>query len=505
MQLEETAPEIRVVGLGPGDWSSLTIGTLEQLQSASTICFRTFVHPTVAPLLSKLGPAQSVTSFDESYERAGSFDELYASIVDTLLERASSSRDAVVYAVPGHPLIGERTVSLLLEAGPRRGVRVSILDAVSFLEPVIAALRIDPLNSSLELLDGAALLASEPLALSDVWAGLSPRLHATGRPLLIGQVYDRRVASATKLWLLERYPDAHLLTVVSAAGTRDQRVRTLALAELDHSEAFDHLTSVFVPQLDPLSDVRGLAAMPFIAARLRQPDGCPWDRKQTLASLKPHVLEEAHELVDALDEGEVGAVVEELGDVLLEVVLLSQIGEESGEFDLPQVLDTAANKLIRRHPHVFGDIRLDTAEEVLQSWEKRKTKERDRGASSLSGVPITMPSLIASRVMQRKAAALGFEWPDIDAVYAKVTEELHEVRSAEPEAALEEAGDLLFAIVSLCRHLKVDPDEALRKANAKFRRRFEAVEHICSARELELAALSPEELDTLWEEVKAGE
>ena len=167
--------------------------------------------------------------------------------------------------------------------------------------------------------------------------------------------------------------------------------------------------------------------------------------------------------------------------------------------------ETSARKLIHRHPHVFGSDQLDTAEEVLQSWEKRKTLERDPGQSALSGVPVAMPSLVASQVMQRKAAALGFEWPDVQAVYAKVEEELNEVREASSDRVLEEAGDLLFAIVSLCRHLAVDPDEALRKANGKFRRRFEAVEHICRERRLTLANLDPRSLDELWEEVKAGE
>ena len=184
---------------------------------------------------------------------------------------------------------------------------------------------------------------------------------------------------------------------------------------------------------------------------------------------------------------------------------MSQIGEESGDFDLIQVLETGANKLIHRHPHVFGGDRLDTAEQVLRNWEKRKTTEREPGTSALSGVPVTMPSLVASQVMQRKAAALGFDWQDIESVYAKVMEELQEVSTAAPEAVLEETGDLLFAIVSLCRHLKIDPDESLRKANAKFRRRFEAVEQLCSSRGLELAALSPAALDVLWIEVKAGE
>jgi tetrapyrrole methylase family protein/MazG family protein len=499
------APGIWVVGLGPGDWSQLTIGALELVLATRHLHFRTLVHPVVEQLRARLHPGQILTSFDERYERAESFEDLYHGIVETLLTEALASEEPLVYAVPGHPLVGERTVSLLLEAAPGQGVATRVLDGVSFLEPVITALRIDPLSAGLTMLDGAALLNPATAELTDPWAGLSARLHPAGRPLLIGQVYDRRVASACKLWLLERYPEDHAVTVVSAAGTGAGKLRTVQLGELDHTAAFDHLTSIYVPPLDPLHDTRSLASLPYIAARLRAPNGCPWDRKQTMQTLKPHLLEEAHELVAALDQENLDEVVEELGDLTLLITMISQIGEEQGEFDYIQVVEAVTEKLIRRHPHVFGDLSVTSAESVVQNWERIKSGERAESTSALAGVPVSMPSLVASQVMQRKAAALGFDWHDIQDVYAKVEEELREVREAASSEVLEETGDLLFAIVSLCRHLKLDADEALRKANQKFRRRFEAVEALCAARSLDMSTLDARTRDQLWEEAKTLE
>jgi len=517
---------IQVVGLGPGDWSQLTVGVLEQLLAARSVYFRTFVHPVVEPLRRRLRPEARVVSFDEHYERALSFDGLYDDIVQSLLAAAAESPEPIVYAVPGHPLVGERTVTLLRASAPARGVAVTIWDGLSFVEAVATLLGVDPLGASLTLLDGASLLDTRegagggPAATTDapggteiaavpsdgspanLWCGISPRLHSAGRPLLIGQVYDRRVASAAKLWLMERYPPDHQVTVVAAAGTSEARSRVTPLLELDHSAAFDHLTSVYVPPLEPLSDVRSLASLPYLVARLRAPDGCPWDRKQTIGSLAPNLLEETHELVDALDRSDLDGALEELGDLLLLITMIAQVGEESGDFDLPTVLEAVSGKLLRRHPHVFGDTTAATAEAVVQNWERLKANERTQSTSALSGVPVAMPSLLASQVMQRKAAALGFDWPDISGVYAKVEEELREVREAASDTTLEEAGDLLFAMVSLCRHLAVDADEALRKANAKFRRRFETVEALCRRQGVHLAALDPTQLDALWEKAK---
>jgi tetrapyrrole methylase family protein/MazG family protein len=504
------APTIWVIGLGPGDLSLLTLGALDHLQRASRIFFRTLVHPTVEPLRARLQPDQPVQSFDERYERAASFEALYAEIADALLEAACAAEGPIAFAVPGHPLVGEQSVLRLLAEAPGRGVVVALIDGISFLEPLIRVLGIDPLDGALQLLDGAALIDFSPYAEGEAqpgrWQGLSPRVLATDRPLVLGQVYDRRVATGCKLWLLERYPPEHPIQVIVGAGTGEGRARTVPLAELDHSAAFDHLTSLYVPPLDRLADLRGIATLPFIAARLRASGGCPWDREQTWHSLKPHLLEEAHEAASALDAGQPDEIAEELGDLLLLITMLAGIGEEQAMLDLPLILETVNAKLIRRHPHVFGADEAASSEQVVQNWERIKAGEREARVSALDGVPIAMPALIASQVMQRKAAALGFDWPDVQGVFAKVQEEIGELqRAAAPEERLEEMGDLLFALVSLCRHLSLDAEEALRRANAKFRARFAAVEQLALAQRLDLSALDAAALDALWEQAKTDE
>lgn len=504
-----TGPAIAVVGLGPGDFSLLTLGALDVLLGCDRIFFRTLVHPTVAPLRERLRAGQTVVSFDQRYERAESFETLYQEIAEELMRAALSAERTIAFAVPGHPLVGEQTVHALLEEAPRRGVAVHIVEGISFLEPVFSAMHLDPLDQSVTVLDGAALLNYEAHrggAEAAAWRAPSPRVLQADRPLIIGQVYNRRVATSCKLWLLERYPPSHPLTVLVGLGAPESRIRTVLLAELDHSEAFDHLTSLYVPVLEPLDDLRSTVTLPYIAARLRAPDGCPWDREQTWQSLKPHLLEEAFEAAAALDGGDPDAVAEELGDVLLLVTMLAAIGEEQGTLDLPHVLETITTKLIRRHPHVFGDVRLTTAGQVTQQWEKVKAAERDSEQSVLDGVPEAMPALIASQVMQRKAAAVGFDWPDPESVFAKVDEELAELRGAEvPDHRLEEVGDLLFALVSLCRHLALDAEEALRRANAKFRRRLSGVERLARAQGLALAEMDAVSLDLLWQQIKAAE
>lgn len=504
---------IAVIGLGPGDFGLLTVEARQRLGAAEQIFFRTLVHPTVAPIRAELRAEQRVASFDGMYEQAASFDELYEALADRLLDEARQAVSPIVYAVPGHPLVGERSVARLLALAPARGVAVEIVDGLSFLEPLFRVLRLDPLDASLQIVDGASLEAPLGAVLAEgaeaaggaAWEGLSPRLLATDRPLLIGQIYDRQVASTCKMWLLERYPPTHQVQVAASAGTDEVRLRLVELAELDHRIDFDHLTSLYVPPLARLADPRGLATLPYIVARLRAPDGCPWDREQTWDSLKPHLLEEAYEAVAALDDADADAVAEELGDVLGSVVMLAQIGAEQGLLDLPAVLEAVNGKLIRRHPHVFGDLSLGSTGAVVANWERIKAAERPAKTSALSGVPLGMPALIAAQVMGRKAAALGFDWQQIDGVWAKLREEIAELEgAATPEHRLEEVGDLLFTVVSLCRHLALDAEEALRRANAKFRARFTAMEREAVATSQDLAALDAAALDRLWLRAKAA-
>ncbi|MPZ50889.1 MAG: nucleoside triphosphate pyrophosphohydrolase [Dehalococcoidia bacterium] len=247
-------------------------------------------------------------------------------------------------------------------------------------------------------------------------------------------------------------------------------------------------------------DLRG------IVARLRAPDGCPWDREQTHVSLRPHVIEEAYEVLAALDAGDTTALPDELGDLLFQVLLHAQLAEEAGEFTMADVLGGLADKLVRRHPHVFGDVHLDTADQVVAQWEKLKQQERGEEQSALSSVPGAMPALAYAQTLLRRAAAAGFAWPERKDVLDKLNEELDELaRAQSKEEATAEFGDILINLANYARYLDIDAEEALRLAGHKFRRRFEAVERRARSTSLDLATLSREELMALWTQAKADE
>jgi tetrapyrrole methylase family protein/MazG family protein len=243
-----------------------------------------------------------------------------------------------------------------------------------------------------------------------------------------------------------------------------------------------------------------------IVARLRAPDGCPWDREQTHASLRPYVIEEAYEVVAVLDSGEVRRLPEELGDVLFQVLLHTQLAEEAGEFDMSEVLGGLSAKLVRRHPHVFGDVKLETSDQVIDQWDELKKAERSRDDSALANVPAAMPALAYAQTLLRRAESAGFAWPRREDVLEKLGEELDELAAAPTEAeAAEELGDILLNIANYARYIGIDAEEALRNAGHKFRRRFGAVEDAARERSLDMKAESREQLMALWAEAKARE
>jgi tetrapyrrole methylase family protein / MazG family protein len=252
-------------------------------------------------------------------------------------------------------------------------------------------------------------------------------------------------------------------------------------------------------------DLTRFDALSAIIARLRAPGGCPWDREQTHASLRGNLLSECYEVLAALDEGEATKLCEELGDLLLQIVLHAQIAKDDGEFEIGDVIRGISEKIVRRHPHVFGTGTARDAGEVMHNWETLKKAEREAGASMLEGVPKSMPALGYAYEVQRRAARVGFDWEDTAGVLDKLDEEVREYREAgSPEEREREFGDLLFTLVNLARRESIDPEAALRGANRKFYRRFAYMEELCRERGLDLAKLSLEELDGLWEEAKRG-
>jgi len=475
---------ITVVGLGPGDPGLLTVTAQELLTGATPVLFRTTRHPTVAAL-SLPAPPQS---FDDLYETADTFEAVYDAIVARLVE-LGTVKD-IVYAVPGDPLIGEATVSaLLLRAREGSGPPVRLVHGVSFLEPVCAALDLDPLVAGMQLVDA-----------------LDPRLDPT-RPAIIAQVYARHAAGGLKLALLELYPPEHPVTVVRAAGLPEQHTETLPLETIDRRDGrFDHLACLYIPALTPEANLRSFDGLRAISHTLRSPEGCPWDREQTHASLKPFLLEEAYEVLHALDDDDPSRLREELGDLLLQMTLHTEIAEEAGEFTYGDVFESINRKLIRRHPHVFGDAEITTSDEQWKAWQQIKREEKGGDESILAGVPRSMPALAYAQAVQERAARAGFDWPNLDQVLDKLTEELTELRAAAThEERIDEFGDVLFVLANVARWLKLDAEESLRRTNAKFARRFAGIESLARERGLVLEEMPLDAMEALYQEVKAGE
>jgi MazG family protein len=242
-------------------------------------------------------------------------------------------------------------------------------------------------------------------------------------------------------------------------------------------------------------------------ARLRAEDGCPWDREQTRESLTPYILEETYELLEAIDEGDAGKIKEELGDLLLQIVFQAQIGRDRGEFDIEDVIVTINDKLVHRHPHVFGNAVFETAEAVTRQWEERKREEGKHRESILEGIPKELPSLLKAHRMQSRAARVGFDWMQVEDVLAKLDEELGEFARAcqggEQRRVEEELGDILFSLVNVSRFVKVNPEDALRKAVARFMTRFRHIERRAAESGRSLTEVSLTEMDAWWEEAKA--
>ena len=251
---------------------------------------------------------------------------------------------------------------------------------------------------------------------------------------------------------------------------------------------------------DDLSKFDSLAS---IIARLRSPDGCPWDSEQTHQSLRINLLSECYEVLEALDSDDPSKLCEELGDLLLQIVLHAQIATDNEEFKIGDVIEGISSKIIHRHPHVFGSGKADNAEEVMHNWEALKREERDEGASMLEGVPKNMPALAYAYEISRRAVRMGFEWENLEGVIDKVIEEIREIKEArDRDEKSQELGDLLFTLVNYARWQGIDPEVALREANNKFYRRFTRMEELCHQRGVDFGTLSFQEMDDLWEEVK---
>jgi tetrapyrrole methylase family protein/MazG family protein len=486
--------QLILAGLGPGDPAYIPTPVLDALKGAERVYLRTSRHPTVA-LLDQLGIAY--LTCDHIYEQSSGYSQVYQEIVTLVLGAFSSSPGNVVYATPGHPLVAEEASHTLMRRARCEGIPLAVLPAPSALEAMYVSLGIDPADG-LEIASAYDLPSRPP---------------AGGKNLLVLQLHDRMVASAAKLALMERYPPETTVTLIQSAGVPGREVtEALPLYELDRHPRLDHLTSLFVPAAPVVTSSPGRAsaveALVDTVAHLRRPGGCPWDRQQDHVSLRPFVLEEAYEVVDAIDQKDMHKLGEELGDLLLQVVLHAQISQEKGGFSLEDVIRGLTSKLVRRHPHVFRGSTISTPEAVMEQWEAIKASERPALPHSLMDAIPPGPALLSAKKAQELAARVGFDWAEAGEVLKKLSEEVDELAAAhgQGESSLVEGeiGDVLFSVVNYARHRGVDPEVALQHGVRKFSRRFQYIESQARRSGRSLASMTMQEMDALWEEAKRG-
>lgn len=438
-----------VVGLGPAGPELLTEAARAAIERVPVRFVRTVRHPS---------GIDGAASFDSVYEQAGTLDEVYADIVDALVE-AAEEHGEVLYAVPGSPFVAERTVELLRADGR---VAVDALPALSFLDLAWARLGVDPVAAGVRVVDGHRFA-----------------VEAAGErgPLLVAQCDSASVLSEMKL-AVDGEPPAGVV-VLHHLGLADESVTTVAWEDLDRSVRPDHLTSAWIPALAaPVA--AELVRFAELVRTLRE--CCPWDREQTHQSLSRHLIEETYEVLDAIDGGDPAHLEEELGDLLFQVVFHATLAAEEGQFTLADVARGVHDKLVGRHPHVFGDVVADTAGQVMRNWEH--IKQVEKGTTSLmEGIPPHLPSLLYAHKVQRKAASVGLE-------------------SSVADGGDGDVGDALFALVSAARQAGIDPESALRATTVRFRDRFVAVERLAAERGVELRTASAGDVAALWQSVQ---
>ncbi len=478
---------ITVAALGVGRIEDLSVGVWRAIERAEVVFLRLADHPLVAAL--PVGPEYRLLDGQGEYplDDRGRYDRWCADIL------AEGERRDVVYASPGSLAGDKRFVERLGALAAERGIPVQVIDGPAFPGPVMAALPA-PAMSGLQIYPAAALV--------DLYfPPLNPAV-----PALLTEVDSPALAERLKALLLRQYPPEHELLLLRLDEIGQVKPSPVPLAELAQgSYPFSPLVHIYVPACDPYGSFESLQET---MAHLRAPEGCPWDRDQDHQTLRPYLLEEAYEVLDALDSGDINALREELGDLLLQVVFHAQVAVDQGEFRMPEVIGHINRKLIHRHPHVWGDVSVNDSSDVARNWETIKRQERrDNGnarQSLLDGVSRALPALAQAYNYQERAARVGFDWEQIEPVIDKIREEIDEIRAApDPERRAREIGDLLFALVNWIRWMGVEPETALREANRRFYRRFHYIEQAAERAGCSLNQMSLAEMDALWEEAKA--
>lgn len=476
---------LTIVGLGPGDERYLTLGVIDVLKNGHIVIARTLKHDAI-PYLK--GQGIVFESLDHIYNTKKNFDQVYQSMVEYVLGRLEQGD--VVLALPGDPMVGERLSWELLKEAARGHINIEVIPGLGRSDLVLSNIGV-----------------SAPEGLKVVTAPALREAHIDTRlPMIITNIWSPITAAETKLKLLKFYPfNLEVYLVGDKIDSRSGSV-SIKLHELDMQDIYDHTTCVYIPSLSICEvDSYDFRHLDEIVKLLRSKDGCPWDREQTHESLKKCLIEETYEVLDAIDKGNVDMLIEELGDVLLQVVFHSQIGREHGQFDIYDVITGVCEKMIHRHPHIFGSVVVEDEDEVIENWEAIKKEEKGLTSHTqvLRDIPNNLPALMRACKVQKKAALVGFDWDRVEEAFDKLKEEVEELEEVylgdDVERITDELGDVLFATVNVARFLKVEPELALTATIEKFIERFEYIEDNA---DVYIEDMSLEDMDRLWNSAK---
>ena len=472
---------IQIIGLGAGSADDLTVKTYKALSEKIPTFARTDRHPIV----NELRKSMNIDSFDDYFEEYEDFEEVYENMTLKLIE-LSKQYGKINYCTAGSPYYGDIVTKKLINEY-KHEINTIIIDGMSFLDKCLKISGFGDYNN-IKVID--CLEADE----------YSFDVNSFN---IITQVYDMEIASQLKIKLMEIYPEDTRTLIVDVL---EENVKEIPLFRLDQEKNYGFSTYFCILPIEISKDrVYNVYNLLRIVKILRGPDGCPWDKKQTHHSVRQNVIEEAYEVVDAIDNEDIDNLVEELGDLLFQVIFHSELGSEEGYFNFNDVVNNVCKKMYSRHPHVFGDVKADNAEEALKSWESSKHKEKNLSTytDNLKNVPKALSPLSRSYKIQKRAAEVGFDWPEAEGAVLKIKEELlefiEEYNNNNIENMEEEFGDLLFALVNFARFQKINPDIALNKTINKFIDRFEYIEKNSTK---DLKQMTLKEMDELWEESK---
>lgn len=476
---------ITIIRLGPGDSGSVTRRAWDLMVGSKLV-----IALSKGPVIQELPESVQVLTYYDLFD-AFPHEMALEELIDDLLHFGKKP-EGVTFANGWHPLIEYDIPEEIVKQAEKAGIPVRIIDNGNYLEQVFTAINEPEVKSQV------TIVSSQKFSL-----GYMPSFPPDA-PALILYVYYRDMAIDIKRELLNVYPPEHEVQIIYLASESQFESEIIQLSKIDESKHLDHWSALYIPPLSPATSFEGFQE---IIAHLRSPEGCPWDREQTHQTLRTNLLEETYEVLSAIDANDPVALGEELGDLLLQIVLQTQIASEYGEFRMTDVIHGIHTKLVRRHPHVFSDLEVAGVADVLQNWEMLKAAERQKKgrteAGLLDSTPKALPALTQAEQYQARVARVGFEWPELSDVLDKIQEEIEEVRQAQtPQARQDELGDLLFALVNLARRFDIDSESALREANARFRRRFTYVEDSARLQNRVISELSLEEMLALWDESK---